>query len=115
MKLLEFKQFNNSDEEKSLNKKKVVAAIVILVLVLITALTTILYIANPNVRNFMDKYILFKHVDEHDLPYISLEQDEKIYTCAYYNYVTVLENHELKLYNSSGKEVHQFLRCKIIT
>ena len=108
MKLLEFKQFNNSEEEKSLNKKKVAAAVIILVMVLITAIITILYVASPSVRNFMDKYILFKHVDENDLPYISLEQDEKIYTCAYYNYVAVLENHELKLYNSSGKEVQSF-------
>jgi len=108
MKLLEYKQFNNSVEEKSLNKKKVAAVIVISTVVLITTLITILYIANPNVRNFMDKYVLFKHVDEHDLPYISLEQDEKIYTCAYYNYVAVLENHELKLYNSSGKLVQTF-------
>lgn len=108
MKLLEFKQFNNSEEEKSLNKKKVTAAIIIATLAFITGLTTILYIASPNVRNFMDKYILFKHVDENDLPYISLEQDEKIYTCAYYNYVGVLENNELKLYNSSGKEVQKF-------
>ena len=108
MKLLEYKQFNNSVEEKSLNKKKVAVVVLILVLIIMTTTITALYIANPNVRNFMDKYVLFKHVDEHDLPYISLEQDEKVYTCAYYNYVAVLENHELKLYNSSGKEVQTF-------
>lgn len=105
MKLLEYKQFNNSEEEKRLNIKKVVAVALIFFISLILAVITILYVSNPNVRNFMDKYILFKHVDESDLPYISFEQDEKVYPCAYHNYVGILKNHELKLYNSSGKEV----------
>lgn len=108
MKLLEYKQFNNSEEVKSLNKAKVAAAIIIIILVLITTTVVTLYIVNPNVRNFMDKYILFKHVDESDCPYITLERDEKVNICAYHNYVAVLENHELKLYNSSGKEVQKF-------
>lgn len=108
MKLLEFKQFNNSDEEKTLNKKKVVVTAIIIVFILFTALISILYVSNQNVRNFMDKYVLFKHVDEHDLPYINLEQDEKIYACAFYNYIAVLENNKLSLYNSSGKEVQSF-------
>jgi hypothetical protein len=108
MKLLEYKQFNNSNEVRSLNKTKVAAVIIISILILIALTIMISYIANPKFRNFMDKYILFKHVDENDCPYISLEQDEKFYVCAYHNYVAVLENHELKLYNSSGKEVQSF-------
>ena len=56
----------------------------------------------------MDKYILFKHVDENDLPSISIESENNLYTCAFYNYVAVLENNNLKLYNSSGKQVENF-------
>ena len=70
MKLLEYKQFNNSDEEKSLNKKKVSVAVIILLIVLIIVITFIAYISSPNVRDFMDKYILFKNVNENDLAYI---------------------------------------------
>ena len=108
MKLLEYKQFNNSDEEKSLNKKKVAITVGIILTIIITTIIGILYISNQDVRNFMDKYILFKHVDEHDVPYISLEQDEKVYACAFYNYVAVLKDNKLSLYNSSGKEVQSF-------
>ena len=96
MKLLEYKQFNNSDEEKSLNKKKVAITVGIILTIIITTIIGILYISNQDVRNFMDKYILFKHVDEHDVPYISLEQDEKVYACAFYNYVAVLKDNKPK-------------------
>lgn len=108
MKLLEYKQFNNSDEEKSLNKKKVVAASSIAALIVIIVIIIIAYITNASFRNFMDKYILFKHVDESDLPSISIESDQSLYTCAFYNYVAILKNNNLKLYNSSGKEVESF-------
>ena len=43
MKLLEFKQFNNSDESKSLNKKKVIATVAIGVLILICIIVGIIF------------------------------------------------------------------------
>ncbi|MBR1653752.1 MAG: hypothetical protein IJ690_02190 [Clostridia bacterium] len=109
MKLLEYKQFNNStDEEKSLNKKKVAVVAIIAVIILFLVLMTILYKANANFRNFMDKYILFKYINEKDLSSISIESDRNIYACAFYNYVAILENNKLTMYNSSGKEVQSF-------
>ena len=108
MKLLEYKQFNNSDEEKTLNKKKVIIAITLIVLTIVIGIIFIIYILNANFRNFMDKYILLKSVSENNLPYISIENEKKIYTSAYYNYVVVLDNNNLSLYNSSGKEVESF-------
>lgn len=108
MKLLEYKQFNNSDEVKTLNKKKVTIAIIIAAILLITSIITVVYISNSSFRNFMDKYVLLKSVTENNLPYITIENDQSIYTSAYYNYVVVLENNNLTLYNSSGKEVENF-------
>lgn len=108
MKLLEYKQFNNSDEEKTLNKKKVAIVSVTSFVIILLVVLCMLYVKNVGFRNFMDKYILFKHVDETDMPYISLEQDENVYTCAFYNYVVVLKNNQLTMYNSSGKEVESF-------
>ena len=108
MKLLEFKQFNNSDEEKSLNKKKVIIAVVIAIIIIFTAVIGIVYANNQNVRDFMDTYIFFKTVKENDLAYINIDTEENIHTFAYYNYVVVLKNNKLTLYNSSGKEVEDF-------
>lgn len=108
MKLLEYKQFNNSDEEKILNKKKVTIAIVIAVTIVVITVITVTYIANSSFRNFMDKYVLFKSVTENNLPYINIDNESNIYTTAYYNYVAKLDNNKLTLYNSSGNEVENF-------
>lgn len=108
MKLLEFKQFNNSEEPRSLNKKKVIVVAAIGVLVLIGIIIGIIYKNNQNVRDFMDQYLFFKHIKDSDLPSISIEDDKTVFTYAYNNYVVILDNNKLKLYNSSGKQVESF-------
>lgn len=107
MKLLEYKQYNNLDEERSLNKKKVTIAIIVVVLIIIISTISVIYISNSNFRNFMDKYILLKSVSSENLPYINIDTEKSIYTCAYHKYIAILENSNLTLYNSSGKEVEK--------
>ena len=108
MKLLEFKQFNNSEEPRSLNKKKVTIVAAIGVLILISIIIGIIYKNNQNVRDFMDQYLFFKHVKDSDLPSIGIEEGKTVFTFAYNNYVVILDNNKLKLYNSSGKQVESF-------
>ena len=108
MKLLEFKQFNNSDEEKSLNKKKVIIAVIVAIVIVIAGIIGTLYVVNQNVRDFMDTYVFFKTVKENSLAYINIDTEENIHTYAYYNHVVVLKNNKLTLYNSSGKEEENF-------
>mgnify|MGYP002858534074 CR=1 FL=1 len=105
MKVIEYKQFGNIDEERKLNKKKLVITGVVLIIILIIALLSIIYISSSNFRNFMDKYVLMKNISEDNAAYISLESEENVYTYAYHDYVAVLKNNELNLYNSSGKNV----------
>ena len=107
MKLLEYKQYNNLDEERSLNKKKVTITIIVVVLIIIISTISVIYISNSNFRNFMDKYILLKSVSSENLPYINIDTEKSIYTCAYHKYIAILENSNLTLYNSSGKEVER--------
>ena len=107
MKLLEYKQYNNLDEERTLNKKKVTIAIIVVVLIIIISTISVIYISNSNFRNFMDKYILLKSVSSENLPYINIDTEKSIYTCAYHKYIAILENSNLTLYNSSGKEVER--------
>lgn len=108
MKLLEFKQFNNSEEPKSLNKKKVITVAAISVVILLGIIIGIVYKNNQTVRDFMDQYLFFKHVKDSDLPSISIEDDKTVFTYAFNNYVAILGNNKLKLYNSSGKETESF-------
>ena len=105
MKLIEYKQFGNLEEDKKLNKKKIAVVGIILIILLIIAILIVTYMASSKFRNFMDKYILMKIISEGNTPSISIETDENIYTYAYHDYVVVLKNNELNLYNSSGKSV----------
>ena len=109
MKLLEYKQFNNSEnEQRTLNKKKVAVTASISVSILFIIIIVIIYNTNFGFRNFIDQYVLFKHVNEKDLASINIESDRNIHTYAFYNYVVILENNKLKFLNSSGKEVESF-------
>ncbi len=67
MKLLEFKQFNNSEEPKTLNKKKVVISGIVVLIIVIFTVIGMVYVSNQNFRNFMDTYVLFKTYKENDL------------------------------------------------
>ncbi len=83
-------------------KKKV---IIILGIVLIIALVVVvsLYIANEPTRDWIDRYIFRKNIIEEDLPVIPLENENtNIY--AYDNHIVVLQDNQLVIYNSSGRE-----------
>lgn len=105
MKVLEYKQYNNSNEEKTLNKKKVIIAGIILFFIIFFAVISVIYISSSGFRNFMDEYILLKSVTENNLPFVNIESEANINIAAYKDYIAILENNNLKLYNTSGKEV----------
>lgn len=62
-----------------------------------------LYIANTNVRDWMDKYILGKDVIEENLPTIMLD-NENVNVYSYDNHIVVLSENKLVIYDSAGKE-----------
>ncbi len=83
-------------------KKKVI--LIIGIIVAIAVITVIsLYIANEDVRDWMDEYIFRKNIIDENLPTISIE-DENASIYAYDNHIVILQNNELTIYNSSGKE-----------
>lgn len=104
MKLLEYKQFNNADEEKRLNPKKVAVVIIIAIIIFLISAICIAYICSSSFRNFMDKYVLMKSLTENSVPYISIDSEKNIYVYAYHNYIAILNNNSLELYNSSGNK-----------
>ena len=62
-----------------------------------------LYIANTNVRDWMDKYILGKDIIEENLPTIMLD-NENVNVYSYDNHIVVLSENKLVIYDSAGKE-----------
>ena len=104
MKLIEYKQYNNdSSEEKTLNKKKVFIAIFVVIAIMVISTISVIYVKNSNFRNFMDKYILMKSVTENNLPSISIDNEDNLNIYAYHNYIAILKNNELSIYNSTAK------------
>lgn len=83
-------------------KKKILIIIGIIFAIAIIVVIS-LYIANTNVRDWMDRYILGKDVIEENLPAIMLE-NENASVYAYDNHIVVLSNNKLIIYDSAGKE-----------
>ena len=83
-------------------KKKILLIIgIIVAIALITVIS--LYIANEDVRDWMDEYIFRKNIVDENLPTISIENENaSIY--AYDNHIVILQNNKLSIYNTSGKE-----------
>ena len=89
-------------EEKKLNKKKVAKVSVLLVIIILIITFVILYSTNNTVKKFFDKYIFRKEVYEEDLPLISLEGIRTDNVYAFGNYIVVLNQNKLNLYNKYG-------------
>ena len=112
MKLIEYKQLGNVEDERKLNKKKLAVLGAIIAVILFIVLIIVVYVSSSRVRNFLDTYLLMKNVSEINAPHISIENEDNNYIYAYHNYVAVLKNNELNLYNSSGKKT-QTLKLNI--
>ena len=88
--------------EKKLNKKKVAKVAVLLFIIVLIITFVILYSTNTHVKNFFDKYIFRKEVFEEDLPLISLDGIRTDNVYAFSNYIVVLNQNKLNLYNKYG-------------
>lgn len=89
---------------RKLNRKKIFLTVVVSALILFIIIVISLYVANRDVREFIDIYVLRKTVLENNLDYISIDESETNYIYAYDKYITILNNNTLTNYNSSGKK-----------
>ena len=79
MKLIEFKEYNNLNENNQLNKKKLAVCILIILIIVIAITFSLIYIFNSKFRNWADMHILMKTVSEGNLSSIDIDPDEKMY------------------------------------
>lgn len=86
-----------------MKKKKIIIIVIISIIILAIVIATSLYVANDSIRDWMDINLLKKNVLSENLPTILLENENtNIY--AFDNHIVVLQNNELIIYNSSGKQ-----------
>lgn len=95
MKVLEFRP--NQD-----NKKSVIIKVGIIVFVILLILLISLYIANQNVRAFLDRYVFRKEILQDSTVSIQLKTEEDVSIYAYDKYITVLSKNKLSCYTNSG-------------
>ena len=91
-------------KDRKLNKKKIYILIAVFIIAIIIATIAIIYNANKNFRNFMDKYIFRKDVTEENVPVVELEYNSNTNIFSYGKYICVLAENNLNKYNSSGKK-----------
>ncbi len=103
MKLIEFKEYNNLDSEKSLNKKKIIGFMITAVIIVLAITFSVVYACNKTFRNWADIHILMKSISEGSLSSIDIDIDEDVSVYAYDRYIAVLKDNKLNIYNSSGK------------
>ena len=85
-----------------MNKKRVAKVAIVLIIIILIITFVILYSTNNNVKIFFDKYVFRKEVYEENLPLISLEGIRTDNVYAFSNYIVVLNQNKLNLYNKYG-------------
>ena len=103
MKLIEFKEYNNLDSERSLNKKIIIGFMITAVIIVLAITFSVVYACNKTFRNWADIHILMKSISEGSLSSIDIDVDEDVSVYAYDRYIAVLKDNKLNIYNSSGK------------
>ena len=94
MKLIEFKEYNNLNYEKSLNKKKIMVLLIITILIIVSIIFSIVYMCNSAFRKWADSYILMKNISQGSLASIDIDADEDVSIFAYDRYIAVLNDNK---------------------
>ena len=93
---------------RKINKKKVIIIILVIILIITAIIVGILYVSKRDVRDWADIYILRKNLKEEDIETISLNADKSNQIHVYGNYISVLNDKTVNLYNAYGEKVTSF-------
>lgn len=93
--------------EKKKNAKKARNIIIVTIALILVGTLAVVYNANKDFRNFMDKYILRKNVTEENLPTIEIDYNSNTSIIPYGKYICILAENTLSQYNASGKKENE--------
>ena len=85
-----------------MNKWVKLALVVLLIGVIITAI--VLYTKNEPYRNFLDKYLFRKNINESNLPQIEIDSGRVSGMYSYNRFISIFEGNKLNLYNRYGNK-----------
>ena len=98
------KNFWTEPKEKKINKKKLIIAISIIIILIFLIITSIIYANNKTARNWIDKNIFRKEINQDNLQVIELNEGENPDIYAFNKYIGVLSKNTFNIYNNSGKK-----------
>lgn len=98
------KDFWEEPEVKKVNKKKVIIISAIAVLLAVSAIITTIYIKNIPFREWFDKNIFRKEINQDKLTSIEIKEGDDPAVYAFNQYIGILNKNEFKIYNNTGKE-----------
>ena len=87
------------------NRKKIFFIIAIIALVILLIILFSLYSSQRNIRNWVDINIFRKNVTEKDIQSINLNTDKNNQIHVYNNYIAILNDKAINLYNSYGEKI----------
>jgi len=98
---------DQEEKKKELNRKKIAITTIVSIIGIAFAILLCVYVANKPFREFIDKYVLMKHLNENNVTSISLEEASSSNICAYDKYISILHQNTLVGYNVSGKKEYE--------
>lgn len=98
-------KFFEEDKKRKINLKKLIWTIIITLLIILTLIIIIVYCNNTGFRKWTDKNILRKEIMQGNTISIEFNGESNSNVCAYDNYIVILENKVLKIYDTIGAEI----------
>ncbi len=98
---------DQEEKKKELNRKKIAITTIVCMVIIAFFILVCIYIANKPFHEFVDKYVLMKHLNENNVTSISLEESTSSNIYAYDKYISTLEQNTLTGYNASGKKEYE--------
>lgn len=98
---------DQEEKKKELNRKKIAITSTIFLIIITLFILLCVYIANKPFREFIDKYVLMKHLNENNVTSISLDETINNNVYAYDKYISILHQNKLTGYNAAGKKEYE--------
>ena len=88
-----------------INRKKIIIAISVSLCILALIILFLVYVFNGSFRSWIDINVLRKNISEKDIQTISLNTDKNNQIHVFNNYISILNDKTITLYNSYGEKI----------
>lgn len=88
-----------------INRKKIIIAISVSLCILTLIILFLVYVFNGSFRSWIDINVLRKNISEKDIQTISLNTDKNNQIHVFNNYISILNDKTITLYNSYGEKI----------